>query len=219
MNESAFVDHYEVLQLNQNADSETIERVYRLLAKRYHPDNAESGDADRFREVHTAYEVLLDPESRAQFDIQYDKKRSLNWQIFEQGAALNSQDDDRRIFDGVLSLLYSARRSDPKDGGLGPLHLERMLGVPREHLEFPLWYLKKRGLIEVLDSGQVAITVDGIDSISGRDLGPPDSRLLPGHPVAEGYATDPFGPTAPADGPDGNGRPREAPQPAFDGHR
>ncbi len=185
MNESPLVDHYEVLQLSQNADAETIERVYRLLAKRYHPDNGASGDAERFREVHTAYQVLLDPERRAQFDVQYDKHKSLQWEIFEQDAALGGREEDQRIFNGMLSLLYVARRRDPESGGLGPVHLERMLGVPREHLEFPIWYLKQRGWIETLYSGQLAITVDGIDKISAKELSLPDDRLLAESPLAE----------------------------------
>ena len=41
-----FVDYYEVLQLSQTANADTVERVYRLLAKRYHPDNRETGDVD-----------------------------------------------------------------------------------------------------------------------------------------------------------------------------
>ena len=178
MNESPFVDHYEVLQVSQNADAETIERVYRLLAKRYHPDNSASGDAERFREVHTAYEILLDPERRAEFDVQYDRDKSLQWQIFEQGAAFDNREDDQRIFKGVLSLLYAARRKNPESGGLGSLDLEKLIGVPREHLEFPLWYLKQRGWIETLDTGHRAITVDGIDKISAEDLSLPDDRLL-----------------------------------------
>jgi curved DNA-binding protein CbpA len=180
------VDHYEVLQLSQNADAETIERIFRLLAKRYHPDNGASGDAERFREVHTAYQVLLDPERRAEFDVQYDKHKSLQWQIFEQGAALGDRDEDQRIFHGVLSLLYVARRRDPESGGLGPVHLERMLGVPREHLEFPLWYLKQRGWTETLYSGELAITVDGIDKISAKELSLPEDRLLAESSMAEG---------------------------------
>ena len=178
MSENGFVDYYEVMQLSQQADAETIERVFRLLAKRYHPDNSESGDEEKFRQVHTAYEILLDPERRAEFDVHYDRNKSLQWQIFKQGSALGSREDDQRIFNGVLSLLYVARRRDPEHGGLGALHLERMLGVPREHLEFPLWVLKKRGWIEVLDTGQVAITVDGIDMVIAEDLAPPDDRLL-----------------------------------------
>lgn len=178
MSERAFVDHYEVLQVSQSAEAETIERVYRLLAKRYHPDNAASGDQERFREVHDAYEVLMDPERRAEFDVRYDRNKSLQWQIFEQSAAIGGRHQDQRIFNGVLSLLYAARRKDPEMGGLGALHLERMLGVPREHLEFPLWYLKKRHWIEVLHTGELAITVDGIDKIVSEDTSPPDNRLL-----------------------------------------
>jgi curved DNA-binding protein CbpA len=180
-----FVDYYEILQLSQNADAETVERVYRLLAKRYHPDNSDSGDEERFREVHEAYETLSDLERRASYDVRYDQHNSMQWKIFEQGAAMAGQEDDQRIFNGVLSLLYAARRKDPLEGGLGPVDLERLLGVPREHLEFPLWYLKKRQWIEVLQTGEVAITVDGIDKIVSSGMGPPDSRLLTQAPATK----------------------------------
>ena len=178
MAEKQFVDYYEVLQLGQNADVETIERVFRLLAKRYRPDNSESGNNERFREVHDAFEVLADPELRAEYDVQYDRNKSLQWSIFEQTSAIGGQEEDRRIFRGVLALLYAARRKNPRAGGLGAVDLERMLGVPREHLEFPNWYLKKKGWVEILDSGQFAITVEGIDKISADDLAVPDNRLL-----------------------------------------
>jgi curved DNA-binding protein len=178
MADKPFVDYYEILQVGQNADLETVERVFRLLAKRYHPDNSESGDDERFREVHDAFEVLADPELRAEYDVQYDRNKSLQWSIFEQGSAIGGQEEDRRIFRGVLALLYAARRKNPRSGGLGAVDLERMLGVPREHLEFPNWYLKKKGWVEVLDSGQFAITVEGIDKISSDELSVPDNRLL-----------------------------------------
>ena len=180
MADRPFVDYYEILQVGQNADLETIERVFRLLAKRYHPDNSESGNDERFREVHDAFEVLADPELRAEYDVQYDRNKSLQWSIFEQGAAIGGQEEDRRIFRGVLALLYAARRKNPRSGGLGAVDLERMLGVPREHLEFPNWYLKKKGWVEVLDSGQFAITVEGIDKVSSEELSVPDNRLLSG---------------------------------------
>ncbi len=196
---SEFVDHYEVLQLSQSADFETIERVYRLLAKRFHPDNQASGDEERFRAVRTAYEVLVDPERRAEYDVRFDQNTNLHWQIFEQDTALGNRDDDQRIFSGVLSLLYAARRQDPELGGLGSLHLERMLGVPREHLEFPLWYLKKKGLIEILHNGQLAITIDGIDQLTAKGMPLPDDRLLSRIPSEDG------------DGASANG---EAPEPA-----
>ena len=178
VDEQGFVDYYEVLQLNQQADSETIERVFRLLAKRYHPDNPESGDADKFREVQTAFQVLIDPENRARFDVQHDHAKNAQWQILTKGTAMGTPEEDRRIFNGVLSILYAARRRNPESGGLGILQLEGMLGVPREHLEFPLWVLKKRGWIETLDTGQMAITIEGIDWVMGEGVGPPDERLL-----------------------------------------
>lgn len=182
MSDKGFVDHYEVLQLSQQADAETIERVFRMLAKRYHPDNQESGDEEKFREVHTAYEVLRDPERRAEFDVRYDRNKTVQWKVFNQSSALGTREDDRRIFNGVLSLLYIARRRNPESGGLGAMHLEKMLGVPREHLEFPLWVLKKRGWIEILDTGQVAITIDGIDVVIAEDLAPSEDRLLTERP-------------------------------------
>ena len=185
-NESSFVDYYEVLQLSQNADSEMVERVYRLLAKRYHPDNTSSGDEDQFRRVHEAYEVLSNPEKRAQFDVHYDEKRGVNWQIFEQSAALDDQQRDQRIFHGILSLCYAARRRNPDSGGLGSIYFEQTLGVPREHLEFPIWYLKKKGLIETLQSGELAITIAGIDSLDEeRETALPDNRLLNGSSDAD----------------------------------
>ena len=90
MSETPLVDHYEVLQLSQNADSDTLERVFRLMAKRYHPDNPDSGNEDTFREVHEAYEVLTDPARRAAFDVQYDKHKSMQWQVFDQEAKVKS---------------------------------------------------------------------------------------------------------------------------------
>ena len=47
-------DYYELLQISPNAEPETIHRVYRLLAQRFHPDNKETGDARRFRTIHDA---------------------------------------------------------------------------------------------------------------------------------------------------------------------
>ncbi len=62
---------------------------------------------------------------------------------------------------------------------MGVLTLERMLGVPNEHLQFPLWYMRQHGWIEVLDTGQLAITVEGIDKLVDRTLSLPEDHLLP----------------------------------------
>src|ERR1019366_4999844 len=51
-------DYYEVLQISRHADLETIHRVYRIMAARFHPDNPRTGDTDTFLLLKNAYEVL-----------------------------------------------------------------------------------------------------------------------------------------------------------------
>ena len=41
-----FIDYYEILEISPNANSETVERIFRYLAMRYHPDNRETGDGE-----------------------------------------------------------------------------------------------------------------------------------------------------------------------------
>lgn len=185
MTQRPFVDHYETLQLSQNANVETVERVYRLLAKRYHPDNQDTGNAEHFAAVQEAYEVLSNHERRAQYDVAYDQHRSLQWKVFDQGSATEGREGDRRLFHAILSLLYVARRRDVVQGGLGIVSLERMLGVPTQHLEFPVWYLKQKGWIEKLDNGQLTITVDGVDKLANKELDLPADRLLPESSLVE----------------------------------
>src|SRR5207248_2683786 len=63
-------DYYEVLGLKRDASAEDLNRAYRELAKRFHPDrNSHDEDAAlKFREVAEAYEVLRDPEKRQRYD-------------------------------------------------------------------------------------------------------------------------------------------------------
>ncbi len=68
MGEENFIDYYEILQVSPGADQEIIERAFRLLAKRYHPDNQHTGDDNKFKILMEAYHVLSDPEKRAIHD-------------------------------------------------------------------------------------------------------------------------------------------------------
>lgn len=62
-------DYYEILGVSRDADKEEIKRVFRRLARKYHPDvNKEEGAEDRFKEINRAYEVLSDPELRSRYD-------------------------------------------------------------------------------------------------------------------------------------------------------
>ena len=63
-------DYYEVLGLGKGADEAEIKKAYRSLAKKYHPDmNPGNAEAEmKFKEVNEAYEVLSNPEKKAQYD-------------------------------------------------------------------------------------------------------------------------------------------------------
>lgn len=63
------IDHYQVLGLERSASSDEIKKAYRKLARQLHPDVNQAADAeDRFKQVTHAYEVLSDPEQRANYD-------------------------------------------------------------------------------------------------------------------------------------------------------
>jgi curved DNA-binding protein len=62
-------DPYSVLGVSRTADAEEIQRAYRKLARKYHPDvNREPDAAERFKEIGEAYSTLSDPETRARYD-------------------------------------------------------------------------------------------------------------------------------------------------------
>src|SRR5215211_2474024 len=86
MFESPLKDYYEVLQVSPRADRDTIERVFRYLANRFHPDNRETGDAERFREIVEAYELLSSAAKRAQYDLSYERVREARWRMFSQDS-------------------------------------------------------------------------------------------------------------------------------------
>ena len=56
--------------------------------------------------------------------------------------------------------------------------LEKLLGWPEKTLDFHIWYLKEKGLIERTDSGGYAITVLGIDFVEENELVLGKDRLL-----------------------------------------
>jgi hypothetical protein len=161
--EPAAVDYYEILQVNPKASPETIHRVYRLLAQQFHPDNRETGDERIFRQLVEAYRVLSDPEQRAAYDLSHAALLQARWRVFQSPKAALGPEAERRKRQGVLRALYAKRQQDPHAPGVTVFELEELLGIPRDHLEFTLWYLKERGLLTRGDNNRFQITAAGVD--------------------------------------------------------
>jgi curved DNA-binding protein CbpA len=156
-------DYYEFLQISPSAEADTIHRVYRFLATRFHPDNRDTGDAERFFLLKQAYEVLSDPARRATYD---ETRRA------SQPEPLSAWVDFMDTMEGelnrrlaVLTVLYFQRRTNPNKPEVTFRDIESRLGFPRDYLVFTAWYLKTKGYITRADNSEFTITADGVDFV------------------------------------------------------
>ena len=64
-----FKDYYQILGVKEDADLKEIKKAYRKLALKLHPDmQPDSNSDEEFKELVEAYEVLKDPQRRAEYD-------------------------------------------------------------------------------------------------------------------------------------------------------
>src|SRR5579871_4065149 len=159
------IDLYEVLQVSPNAEPETIHRVYRIMAARFHPDNPQTGDSERFLLLNDAYDVLSDVEKRAIYDT---ARRVGEWQplpAFELKEFVDGIEGEQNRRLGVLCLLYNRRRSDMEHPGLSLLDLEKLMSFPREYIAFTVWYLRDRGFVQMGENSDYVLTAAGADHV------------------------------------------------------
>lgn len=119
-------DYYEVLGVSKTASKDEIKSAYRKLAKKYHPDNKETGDEAKFKEVQEAYDILFDDQKR-------DAYNQFGHAAFEQtgggpgggnpfGGGFSGFGEDINLGDifssffGGGSARRSARRAGPRRG-------------------------------------------------------------------------------------------------------
>ncbi len=79
-------DLYEILGVNKNATDDELKKAYKKLAKKYHPDlnpDDKKGAEEKMKEVNVAYNILKDPQKRAQYD-------QFGYAAFQGGGGGNS---------------------------------------------------------------------------------------------------------------------------------
>ncbi len=187
------VDYYEFLQISPNADSDTIHRVYRFLATRFHPDNPESGDPEKFYLLKTAYDVLSNSERRAEYDATRHEEPV-------ESAPLSSSIDFMDTLDGelnrrlaVLAVLYFKRRTNPNMPEVALGEIETRMGFPRDYLDFTTWYLLKKGYVTRADNAEFTLTAEGVDFVeTQRGQIPVLNKMLTSGSIAAEPIVDPM---------------------------
>jgi curved DNA-binding protein CbpA len=165
---SGAVDYYELLQISPKAELATIQRVYRFLAARYHPDNSDGGNPEKFLLLQSAFSTLTDPERRAEYDL---ARQGAEVQTAPISSSIDFMDGiqgevNRRL--ALLSVLYRRRRISSQDPEVSLAEAESRMGFPREYLDFTIWYLKSKRYITLGDNSDLALTSLGVDYVESN---------------------------------------------------
>jgi len=176
------MDYYEFLQISPNAEPSTIQRVYRYLAARLHPDNPETGDTEKFVLLKQVYDVLSDPERRAHYDATYKKQAGDSAPLSHSIDFMDNIDGELNRRLAVLALLYIQRRTNPYYPEVSLADIEVWMGFPRDYLHFTMWYLKSKNYVTMADNADFTLTVLGVDFVESHRVDIPIlNKLLSEH--------------------------------------
>ena len=90
-------NYYEILQVSHNASKEVIEKAYKVLAKKYHPDlqttySAKAYAEQKLKEINEAYNILSDDFLREQYDFEFKREKINNMGNRVDSARVNTND-------------------------------------------------------------------------------------------------------------------------------
>lgn len=175
------ISYYELLQVDREAHPTIIRYAYRFLAAMYHPDNGESGDAEKFRIITEAWRTLSDEGKRAAYDMSLGAKETkpAAGQAGGGGSApsqfgkdslpkipktgLSWNEIELRL--AILQILLAQRKKRPQTGGATAKMMMDILSIDNvSEIEFALWYLRETNLIEMGDR-MFMISWRGVDYI------------------------------------------------------
>ena len=89
-----------------------------------------------------------------------------------------SQGTELQLRIAVLEVLCAKRRTEPQQPALFQNEIEKLTGAPREHMEFTIWYLAQKKLVQRTDSSMLTVTAEGIDWLEERHRTIPRTRRL-----------------------------------------
>jgi curved DNA-binding protein len=161
-------DYYEFLQISPNAEFETIHRIYRFHATRYHPDNPVTGDPEKFLLVQRAFTVLSDPNLRAEYDKTREKHEAPAIPMSASTDFMDGIDGEMNRRLALLSLLYNKRRTNSETPQMSLAEVETRMGLPRDYLNFTTWYLKGKHYITISDNSDFDLTPLGVDYVESN---------------------------------------------------
>lgn len=121
-------NYYDILQINQNASPEIIEKAYKTLAKKYHPDLQEENNKKEaeeiLKEINEAYEILSNPEKKALYDQNlrnetisqedYEKMYVQNEKLKEELNNLKNNTDNNQYSNINLNSFNTSSIENPK---------------------------------------------------------------------------------------------------------
>lgn len=150
-------DYHELLRVGMDGeiDHSRLDRLYRSLAARYHPDKGESGNSETFLRIAQAYQILSASEIQAESGVTKPA------QGFEWQGTLRTLKDKKAV---VLGLLCDRRISDYRNAAVSERELESLTGLTSNEVGFILWYLRDKGAVTLIGhSSDYAISSAGID--------------------------------------------------------
>lgn len=157
---STRVDYYSVLQVSLTAEPCTIDAAYDFLCQRYHSGNLATANPLIFARLAEAYQMLSNPVNRTAYDLERGVNKN-------SGAAAKGERNLGLIKSKrgkMLELLYWRRVETPYKPVITLQEFEVLLKLPKDQLEFNLWFLRDNGYIARNDNACFVITALGVST-------------------------------------------------------